>query len=257
MRYLRLRGELPEYTDKLYVVDREGIFRGTVLLRNLVTSDLNELISVVMDESPITLKPTDSEEDVAVAFERYDLTSAPVVDDDGHLLGRITIDDVVDVMQESASHSLLAPAGLGDEEDIFAPVFQTARRRAVWLGVNLVTAVLASWVIGLFEEAIEKLVAIGGSDADYCEYGGQCRYPDSDKCDSRSRCGDNLIRQRANRAEERVAGRRIEWTDLGTGCGIGFHSLVPELRASRNRRSRDAGQYLRFFHFGSHVAGTP
>ena len=160
MRYLRLRGELPEYTDKLYVVDREGIFRGTVLLRNLVTSDLNELISAVMDESPITLKPTDSEEDVAVAFERYDLTSAPVVDEDGHLLGRITIDDVVDVMQESASHSLLAPAGLGDEEDIFAPVFQTARRRAVWLGVNLVTAVLASWVIGLFEEAIEKLVAL-------------------------------------------------------------------------------------------------
>ena len=160
MRYLRLKGELPEYTDKLYVVDRDGVLRGTVLLRTLVTSDLNAQVSTVMDEDPITFLPTDSDEDVAVSFERYDLTSAPVIADNGHLLGRITIDDVVDVIQDSASRTLLAPAGLDDEEDLFAPVFQTARRRAVWLGVNLVTAVLASWVIGLFEEAIEKLVAL-------------------------------------------------------------------------------------------------
>ena len=160
MRYLRLKGELPEYTDKLYVVDRDGVLRGTVLLRTLVTSDLNAQVSTVMDEDPITFLPTDSDEDVAASFERYDLTSAPVIADNGHLLGRITIDDVVDVIQDSASRTLLAPAGLDDEEDLFAPVFQTARRRAVWLGVNLVTAVLASWVIGLFEEAIEKLVAL-------------------------------------------------------------------------------------------------
>ncbi len=160
MRYLRLRGNLPEHTDKLYVVDREGILRGTLLLRNLVTSDLNQQVSAVMDENPQTFLPSDSEEDVAASFERYDLTSAPVIDENGRLIGRITIDDVVDVIQDSASRTLLAPAGLDDEEDIFAPVFQTARKRAIWLGVNLVTAVLASWVIGQFEEAIEKLVAL-------------------------------------------------------------------------------------------------
>ena len=160
MRYLRLRGELPQQTDKFYVVDREGVLRGTVLLRNLVTSDLNQRISTIMDENPQTFLPSDSEEDVAASFERYDLTSAPVIDENGRLIGRITIDDVVDVIQDSASRTLLAPAGLDDEEDIFAPVFQTARKRAIWLGVNLVTAVLASWVIGQFEEAIEKLVAL-------------------------------------------------------------------------------------------------
>ena len=160
MRYLRLRGELPQQTDKFYVVDREGVLRGTVLLRNLVTSDLNQRISAIMDENPQTFLPSDSEEDVAASFERYDLTSAPVIDENGRLIGRITIDDVVDVIQDSASRTLLAPAGLDDEEDIFAPVFQTARKRAIWLGVNLVTAVLASWVIGQFEEAIEKLVAL-------------------------------------------------------------------------------------------------
>ena len=160
MRYLRLRGELPEFTDRLYVVDREGILRGVVLLRTLVTSDLNDTIATVMDENPVTFLPNDSEEDVAASFERYDITSAPVIDQDGRLLGRITIDDVVDVIQDSASHKLLASAGLDEEEDIFAPVTHTARRRAIWLGVNLVTAVFASWVIGLFEEAIEKLVAL-------------------------------------------------------------------------------------------------
>ncbi len=160
MRYLRLRGDLPEHTDKLYVVDREGMLRGTLLLRSLVTSDLNQQVSAVMDENPQTFLPSDSEEDVATSFERYDLTSAPVIDESGRLIGRITIDDVVDVIQDSASRTLLAPAGLDDEEDIFAPVFKTARKRAIWLGVNLVTAVLASWVIGQFEEAIEKLVAL-------------------------------------------------------------------------------------------------
>ena len=160
MRYLRLRGELPEYTDKLYVVDRQGLLRGAVLLRNLVTSDLNDLVSEHMDANPISFSPEDATEDVADSFERYDLASAPVVDRGGRLLGRITIDDVVDVIQDSASRTFLAPAGLDEEEDIFAPVIHTAKRRAIWLGVNLVTAVLASWVIGQFEDAIEKLVAL-------------------------------------------------------------------------------------------------
>lgn len=160
MRYLRVIGELPEYTDKIYVLDRLGKLRGAVLLRNLVTANLNSKIDECIDEDLFRFSPGDSDEQVAQVFERYDLTSAPVVDDDGRLLGRITIDDVVDLMKDTAGKNLLAPAGLDDEDDIFAPVIYTARRRALWLGVNLVTAVIASMVIGLFEATIEKLVAL-------------------------------------------------------------------------------------------------
>ncbi len=160
MRYLRVRGELPEYTDKLYVIDRNNNLQGSVLLRNLVTADLHQTIAQIMDPDPISFDPADAQEQVAAVFERYDLTSAPVADASGCLIGRITIDDVVDVIQDSANRKLLAPAGLDDDEDIFAAPLRTTRKRAVWLGVNLVTAVLASLVIGQFEEAIEKLVAL-------------------------------------------------------------------------------------------------
>ena len=160
MRYLRVIGELPEHTDKIYVLDSSGKLRGAVLLRNLVTANLNSKIDERIDEDLFRFSPDDPEEQVALVFERYDLTSAPVVDEDGRLLGRITIDDVVDLMKDTAGKNLLAPAGLDDEDDIFAPVIYTARRRALWLGVNLVTAVLASIVIGLFEATIEKLVAL-------------------------------------------------------------------------------------------------
>ncbi len=160
MRFLRVRGELPEYTDKIYVLDRHGKLRGAVLLRNLVTTPLDAEIDACIDEDLFRFSPTDSVEQVAQVFERYDLTSAPVVANDGRLLGRITIDDVVDLLKDTAGKNLLAPAGLDDEDDIFAPVLYTARRRALWLGVNLVTAVIASVVIGLFEATIEKLVAL-------------------------------------------------------------------------------------------------
>ncbi len=160
MRYLRVIGELPEYTDKIYVIDRHGRLRGAVLLRNLITTSLDAQIDECIGEDLFQFSPNDSEEQVAQVFERYDLTSAPVVDNNGRLLGRITIDDVVDLMKDTAGKNLLAPAGLDDEDDIFAPVLYTARRRALWLGVNLVTAVIASMVIGLFEATIEKLVAL-------------------------------------------------------------------------------------------------
>lgn len=160
MRYLRVIGQLPEYTDKIYVLNRHGRLRGAVLLRNLVTTGLDVQIDACVDEDLFRFSPTDSEEQVAQVFERYDLTSAPVVDRDGRLLGRITIDDVVDLMKDTAGKNLLAPAGLDDEDDIFAPVLYTAKRRALWLGVNLITAVVASIVIGFFEATIEKLVAL-------------------------------------------------------------------------------------------------
>ncbi len=160
MRYLRARGELPEYTDKLYVLDRRGIFIGSVLIRKLVTANLDAQITDCMEEDTVRFLPTDSAEDVAKIFQRYDLATAPVVNEDGILLGRITVDDVVDVIQESADRTFLAPAGLDEEDDMFAPVLYTTRRRALWLGVNLITAVFASLVIGIFEATIEKLVAL-------------------------------------------------------------------------------------------------
>jgi len=121
LRYLRVVGKLPEYTDKIYVLDRHGRLRGAILLRNLVTASLDTQIDDCIDENLFRFSPNDSEEHVAQAFERYDLTSAPVVDSMGHLLGRITIDDVVDLLKDPAGKNLLAPAGLDDEPAIARP----------------------------------------------------------------------------------------------------------------------------------------
>lgn len=159
-RYLRLRGELPEYTDKLFVVARDNRLKGILFLSTLLTSDASQRVGVLMDDDPIALSVLQPDEDVAAAFERYNLISAPVVDDDHRLLGRITIDDVVDVIRQEADHTVMVRAGLNQEEDIFAPVTRSARSRALWLGVNLITAFIASWVIGRFEHTIEQLVAL-------------------------------------------------------------------------------------------------
>lgn len=160
LRYLRLRSELPEYMNELYVVDRTHRLTGTLQLAKILTSDPKLLVRDVMDENTNKLTVLMPDREVAAAFERYNLINAPVVDEDGRLLGRITVDDVVDVIREEADHSVMAPAGLSEEVDIFAPVVRSARDRAVWLGVNLITAVIASWVIGLFEDTIRKVIAL-------------------------------------------------------------------------------------------------
>jgi magnesium transporter len=160
LRYLRLRGGLPDYTDKLFVVDRNVRLTGILFLASLLTTDSQAKVGDVMDDEPITFSAGDRDTDVAAAFERYNLISAPVVDDQRRLLGRITIDDVVDVIREQADHTMMARAGLDEEEDIFAPVAESTRKRAIWLGVNLLTALVASWVIGLFERSIEQMVAL-------------------------------------------------------------------------------------------------
>lgn len=159
-RYLRLKGSLPEYTDKLFVVDRRNRLVGVLFLAALLTEDNARQVGAVMDREPIAFRPLTKETDVADAFRRYNLISAPVVDDDGLLLGRITIDDVVDVIQENADRSVMVRAGLDEEDDIFQPVARSTRKRVLWLGVNLVTAFVAAYVIGLFESTIEKLVAL-------------------------------------------------------------------------------------------------
>jgi magnesium transporter len=160
LRYLRRFEEIPEITDNLFVVNRDDTFAGNLPLSMLLTSAPTTTVREVMNTEVrgIHVDLTDSE--VAQLFQRHDLVSAPVVDSDNHLLGRITIDDVVDVIVEDADHSLLAMAGLSDTEDTFSSIGKTVPRRAVWLGVNLLTAILASTAISLFEDALDKVVAL-------------------------------------------------------------------------------------------------
>lgn len=160
LRYLRRHEEIPDITDNIFVVNREDTFLGTLPLTKLLTASPNITVREMMvtDAQAITADMPDSE--VALLFEKNDWVSAPVVGIDHKLLGRITIDDVVDVIIEDAAHSLLGLAGLSDEEETFASVKRTAPRRAVWLGMNLVTAILASSVINIFEATIEKVVAL-------------------------------------------------------------------------------------------------
>ena len=160
LRYLRMRGELPERTDCLYVVDRHDHFLGILPITRLLTEDEDELVSDTMDTETAGITPDTAAVEVARLFEGRDLVSAPVVSTDRRLLGRVTIDDVLDVVREQAEHPMLAAAGLEDEEDVFAGVRKSARRRALWLGINLLTAFTAAWVVGLFEATIEKIVAL-------------------------------------------------------------------------------------------------
>jgi magnesium transporter len=160
LRYLRRLEEIPEMTDNLIVVTRNDQYIGLLPLRTLLVSDPSSSVREMMetDIEPIPANLPDYE--VARLFERHDWVSAPVVDTDGKLLGRITIDDVVDVIREDADHSFMSMAGLDEDEDTFAPVLKTAPRRAVWLGANLITAFIASGVINLFHGTIEKVVAL-------------------------------------------------------------------------------------------------
>ena len=160
LRYLRRHEEIPNMTDNLIVVNRLDKYIGMLPLRTLLVSDPTASVREMMvtDVEPIPVNLPDSE--VARMFERNDWVSAPVVDSEGRLLGRITIDDVVDVIREDADHSLMSMAGLDEDEDTFAPVFRAAPRRAVWLGINLVTAFIASGVINMFQDTIEKVVAL-------------------------------------------------------------------------------------------------
>jgi magnesium transporter len=160
LRYMRLRGSIPDKTDSLIVVDRENTYVGLLSLASLVTaapeSYVADLMSIEADGIPART-PAAS---VALVFEQRDLLSAAVVDDAGTLLGRITVDDVIDVIREQSEHSFMSAAGLDEEDDIFAPVLVSTKRRAMWLGINLATAFVAAWVIGRFEATIEQLVAL-------------------------------------------------------------------------------------------------
>ena len=160
LKYLRLKKEIPNNTDNIIVVDKYNHYLGTLSVTNLLCADPENTVSETMNQDYISIGSNTLAGAVANIFEDRDLISAPVVDKNNILLGRITIDDVVDVIREESESTVLNMAGLTDEEDIFAPVLPSARRRAIWLGINLITALIASGVISLFQDTIEKVVAL-------------------------------------------------------------------------------------------------
>ncbi len=160
LRYIRRYRELPPMTDNLWVVNRRDEFIGQAPISKVLISDPTTTIREIMETEVEPLLVSTHEDEVAQRFERLDLVSAPVVNENGQLLGRITIDDVVDVIRASADHSLMSQAGLDEDEDIFAPLVRTVRRRAIWLGINLLTAFVAAAVIGMFEATIEQVIAL-------------------------------------------------------------------------------------------------
>ena len=159
LRYLRVRGELPDVFDQLFVVNRDSRFLGSLRLSDLLTQDPLSMVGELMDESAKAIPVDMHELQVATEFEHHDMVTAPVIDLDNRLLGWISVDDVVDVIRDEAEHSVLTMAGLDEEDDMFAPIVQSALRRWVWLGVNLVTAFLAAGVLYAFEPTLDQIVA--------------------------------------------------------------------------------------------------
>ncbi len=160
LRYLRRLDEMPDHTDQLFVVDRQQYLRGLLSVSRLLVADLDTPVTAIMAGATVHLAPDEKAQDAALAFERYDLVSAPVVDGDGKLIGRVTVNSVVDFIREDTDSELLSAGGLREEEDLFASVWSSVKNRWTWLAINLVTAFIASRVIGIFEGSIEKLVAL-------------------------------------------------------------------------------------------------
>ena len=160
LRYLRARDELPAHTNTLFVVDQNDHYIGSLPLTSVLTSDPAHVVLDLMEDSIDPLLHSLSNKEVAMRFENLDLVTAPVIDENNKLIGRITNDDVVDVIREEGEHSVMSMAGLTEEEDLFAPVTQSTKRRALWLGVNMATAFLAAWVISLFQSTLEELIVL-------------------------------------------------------------------------------------------------
>jgi magnesium transporter len=160
LRYLRLLEDLPDHTDKVMVVDRRNRYLGVLRLSRMVTSLPEAKVSEVMDQEFRSIDVALSSHEVARLFEDLDMLSAGVVDADGLLLGRITVDDVMDIIREDSERAMMNMAGLDEEADMFAPILTSTRRRSVWLGINLLTAFLAAWVIGQFQGTLEQVVAL-------------------------------------------------------------------------------------------------
>ncbi|MCK5901909.1 MAG: magnesium transporter [Cocleimonas sp.] len=160
LRYLRRQNNLPTHTDSLIVIDRYDYYLGTLSLATLLTSQPDDAVTDIMSPTHEAILATTTSHDVATLFEDRNLISAPVVNNNNQFIGRITIDDVVDVIRDEAEHSVMSMAGLNEEDDLFAPVLPSVKRRALWLGTNLATAFLAAWVVSQFTDTIESAVAL-------------------------------------------------------------------------------------------------
>jgi magnesium transporter len=160
LRYLHRNAELPDQTLSIFVVDRENHYIGVLYIARLVTHDPSNTVAAVMDQSVAPIDCECSAKEVAMEFQNRDLLSAAVVDAAGTLIGQITVDDVIDIVQEQADHDILRMAGLAEDDDMFAPVVSSTQRRAIWLGVNLATAFLAAAVVAIFKPALEQVVAL-------------------------------------------------------------------------------------------------
>jgi len=160
LRFLRQKGDMPRHTDRIIIIDRFGHYEGVLPIRRLLTTDPDVTVASVMRTDVDVINVTTNDADVARLFEDHDLISAPVVDDNNRLLGRITIDDVVDVIREDAEQAVLKMAGFRQQDDYFSPVMKSIRRRSIWLGINLATAFLASWVAGQFADTLDQIVTL-------------------------------------------------------------------------------------------------
>jgi magnesium transporter len=213
LRYLRMRRELPDKTDRLIVVDRNDLYLGTVPLTRLLTEDPDTSVGDMLDPGAPRIAPELPAHDVARLFQDRDLVSAAVVDEQGKLLGRITVDDVVDVIREEAAHEVLSSAGLADEEDVFAGIFPSTRRRLVWLGINLITAFLAAAVVSRFEGTIEKVAALAALMPIVASMGGIAG----------TQTVTLIIRGIALGQVEWVNARWLLWKEIGVG---GLNGLI-------------------------------
>lgn len=160
LRYLRMKGDLPQNTDALYVIDSDNKLTGHLSLTNLITAQTDASIVDLMEDADEAISVETSATDIASLFERRNWVSAPVVNAEGHLVGRITIDDVVDIIREDAEHSMMSMAGLDDDEDTFAPVVKSVRRRSIWLGANVLSALAAASVSNMFEGTLAQMASV-------------------------------------------------------------------------------------------------
>ena len=215
LRYLRRLDELPDHTDQLFVVDRDAQLKGLLPVNRLLVSPAEALVADVMLREFVQFNPREKAQDAAAAFERYDLVSAPVVDDDGRLVGRVTVNAVVDYIREAQDSEMLSAGGLREDEDLFASVWKSVKNRWTWLAVNLVTAFIASRVIGIFEQSIAQARRARRADADHRGHRRQLGQPDDHDDRARARARPDHARERAQALREGDRRERAERPHLG------------------------------------------
>ena len=242
LRYLRRIGELPSHTDTLFVVDRQNALRGILMLNQLLLNEPEAQVSALVQRDVVTFHPDDDAHQAAEAFERYNLISAPVVDPGGKLIGRLTVEAVMDYIRETTDTELLKKGGLREEEDIFAPVWNSLRNRWTWLAINMVTAFIASRVIGAFEGSIEKIVALAALMPIVAGIGGNSGNQTITMIVRALALGQITGMQRAQAVRQGASDRARQRPPLGNHPRRGRVSPLQQLRARHGDDGRDDPQ---------------